>query len=132
MREVKEHIQKSDEDRCIDATLKMVREAGLEARTEYISFSKHACDYLVRHAPGAKVSYLNGDLTPLDAKDAGYAGIDYEDSVFYEHPLWIKEARKLGLITNVWTVNNLKAIKYFFKQGIDYVTTNEPEKAKNL
>ena len=118
--EVKEHIQKSDEARCIDATLKMVREAGLEARTEYISFSKHACDYLVRHAPGAKVSYLNGDLTPLDAKDAGYAGIDYEDSVFYEHPLWIKEARKL------------KAIKYFFKQGIDYVTTNEPEKAKNL
>ena len=130
--EVKEHIQKSDEDRCIDAILKMVREAGLEARTEYISFSKHACDYLVRHAPGAKVSYLNGDLSPLDAKDAGYAGIDYEDSVFYEHPLWIKEARKLGLITNVWTVNNLKAIKYFFKQGIDYVTTNEPEKAKNL
>ncbi len=52
--EVKEHIQKSDEDRCIDATLKMVREAGLEARTEYISFSKHACDYLVRHAPGPR------------------------------------------------------------------------------
>lgn len=130
--EVKEHIQKSDEDRCIDATLKMVREAGLEARTEYISFSKHACDYLVLHAPGAKVSYLNGDLSPLDAKAAGYAGIDYEDSVFYDHPSWIKEAKKLGLITNVWTVNNLKAIKYFFKQGIDYVTTNEPEKAKAL
>ena len=110
----------------------MVREAGLEARTEYISFSKHACDYLVLHAPGAKVSYLNGDLSPLDAKDAGYAGIDYEDSVFLDHPTWIKEAKKLGLITNVWTVNNLKAIKYFFKQGIDYVTTNEPEKAKTL
>ena len=46
--------------------------------------------------------------------------------------LFEKAARKLGLITNVWTVNNLKAIKYFFKQGIDYVTTNEPEKAKNL
>lgn len=51
---------------------------------------------------------------------------------FLDHPSWIKEAKKLGLITNVWTVNNLKAIKYFFKQGIDYVTTNEPEKAKAL
>ena len=37
--EVKEHIQKSDEDRCIDATLKLVKEAGLTNRTEYISFS---------------------------------------------------------------------------------------------
>ena len=130
--EVKEHIQKSDEDRCIDATLKMVKEAGLADRTEYISFSKHACDYIVQHAPKSKVSYLNGDLSPREAKEAGYAGIDYEDSVYIDHPSWIKEARQLGLVTNVWTVNDLKEIKYFFRQGIDYVTTNEPEKAKAL
>lgn len=130
--EVKEHIQKSDEDRCIDATLKMVNEAGLADRTEYISFSKHACDYIVQHAPKSKVSYLNGDLSPREAKEAGYAGIDYEDSVYMDHPSWIKEARQLGLVTNVWTVNDLKEIKYFFRQGIDYVTTNEPEKAKAL
>ena len=42
--EVKEHIQKSDEDRCIDACLQLVKEAGLDDRTEYISFSKYACD----------------------------------------------------------------------------------------
>ena len=128
--EVKEHIQKSDEDRCIDATLKMVNEAGLADRTEYISFSKHACDYLVLKSPGAKVSYLNGDLTPAEAKKAGYAGIDYEDKVFTENQTWIKEARQLGLVTNVWTVDDLNDINYFFKQGIDYVTTNEPVKAK--
>ncbi len=92
--EVKEHIQKSDEDRSIDATLKMVREAGLEAEKQSI-FPSASTPAIISFAtlPGAKVSYLNGDLTPLDAKDAGYAGIDYEDSVFYEHPLWIKEAR---------------------------------------
>lgn len=128
--EVKEHKQKADEDRCIDATLKLVKAAGLENRTQYISFSKHACDYLVLKAPGAKVSYLNGDLTPAEAKKAGYAGIDYEDKVFKENQTWIKEARKLGLITNVWTVDDLNDINYFFKQGIDYVTTNEPVKAK--
>ncbi|WP_444375590.1 glycerophosphodiester phosphodiesterase family protein [Prevotella sp.] len=130
--EVKEHIQKSDEDRCIDATLAMVKEAGLESRTEYISFSKHACDYIVLHAPKAKVSYLNGDLTPFEAKQAGYAGIDYEDKVFKDHPTWISEARKLGLVTNVWTVDALKDIKYFFKQGIDYVTTNNPVEAMGV
>ncbi len=130
--EVKEHIQKSDEDRCVDAVLQQVKEAGLENRTEYISFSKHACDYLVAHAPGSMVSYLNGDLTPKQAKEAGYAGIDYEDKVFYENPSWIKEAKRLNLVTNVWTVNNLHEIKFFFTQGIDFVTTNRPQKAKNL
>ena len=87
---------------------------------------------IVQHAPKSKVSYLNGDLSPREAKEAGYAGIDYEDSVYIDHPSWIKEARQLGLVTNVWTVNDLKEIKYFFRQGIDYVTTNEPEKAKAL
>ncbi len=130
--EVKEHILKKDEDRCIDAVLKQVKEAGVEDRTEYISFSKHACDYLVAHAPGAKVSYLNGDLSPKRAKKAGYAGIDYEDKVFEIHPSWIKEAKELNLVTNVWTVDDLGEIKSFFDKGIDFVTTNEPEKAKGL
>ena len=78
------------------------------------------------------MSYLNGDLTPFEAKQAGYAGIDYEDKVFKDHPTWISEARKLGLITNVWTVDDLKDIKYFFKQGIDYVTTNNPVEAMGV
>ena len=131
--EVKEHIQKSDEDRCIDATLRIIQEAGIESRVEYISFSKHACDYLASLGKGAyKVSYLNGDMTPLEAKQAGYTGIDYQDKVFDLYPSWISEAKKLGLTTNVWTVNNLKKIKKFFDLGVDYVTTNEPEKAKGL
>lgn len=130
--EIKEHIQKSDEDRCVDAVLRLVDEAGIKDRVEYISFSKHACDYLVVKAPKAKVSYLNGDMTPEEAKEAGYAGIDYEDKVYDEHPDWIRQANKLGLITNVWTVNDLNEIKKFFHQGIGYVTTNEPEKAKSI
>ncbi len=130
--EVKEHIQKSDEDRCVDAVLRLVEESGLKDRVEYISFSKHACDYLVAKAPDSKVSYLNGDLTPEEAKKAGYAGIDYEDKVFNENPDWIAKAKELGLVTNVWTVNNLHEIKRFFHLGMDFVTTNQPEKAKDI
>lgn len=130
--EVKEHKQPSDEDRCVDAVLRLVAEAGLAKRTEYISFSKHACDYLVAKDRTAKVSYLNGDLSPREAKAAGYAGIDYEDAVFTAHPTWIKEAHELGLVTNVWTVDDLSAVHSFFNKGIDFVTTNEPLKAKAL
>lgn len=130
--EVKEHILKSDEDRCVDEVLKEVEASDIGERVEYISFSKHACDYLVTHAKGCKVSYLNGDMTPEEALKAGYTGIDYEDKVFDEHPSWIKDAARLGLVTNVWTVDDLKAVKKFLHRGIDYVTTNEPEKAKDI
>lgn len=130
--EVKEHTQKADEDRCVDAVLRLVGEAELAERTEYISFSKHACDYLVKKDAKLKVSYLNGDLSPEEAKAAGYAGIDYEDAVFDAHPEWIARAHELGLITNVWTADDLTAIQRFFRAGIDFVTTNEPLKAKAL
>ncbi len=130
--EVKEHTNKADEDRCVDAVLHLVDEAGLSNRTEYISFSKHACDYLVRKNPRLKVSYLNGDLSPEEAKAAGYAGIDYEDAVFNAHPDWIRKANELGLITNVWTVDDLTSVQRFFNEGIDFVTTNEPLQSKNL
>lgn len=130
--EIKEHVLKSDEDRCMDATLRLVREAGLESRVEYISFSRHACDYLVEHLPHAKVSYLKGDMTPQQAKQAGYTGIDYQDRVYDAHPSWANEAKKLGLVTNVWTVDRLDEIKKYLHLDIDYVTTNEPEKAKDI
>lgn len=130
--EVKEHTNKADENRCVDAVLRLVSEADLAGRTEYISFSKHACDYLVKKDAKLKVSYLNGDLSPEEAKAAGYAGIDYEDAVYDTHPDWIAHAHELGLITNVWTVDDLAAIQRFFRAGIDFVTTNEPLKAKTL
>lgn len=131
--EVKEHAKKSDEDRCVDAILRQVAKAHLADRVEYISFIKHACDYLLANAPkGVKVSYLNGDLTPKQAQEAGYAGIDYEDQVWRAHPTWIKEAKQLGLITNVWTVDKTSDLKWFLAKGIGFVTTNEPVKAKAL
>ncbi len=128
--EIKEHAQKSDEDRCMDAVLRLVEETGVKNRVEYISFSKHACDYLVAHAPKNKVSYLKGDMSPEEVKRAGYTGIDYHSSVYDKHPTWIAEAKKLGLVTNVWTVDDLSEIKRFYQLGIGFVTTNEPEKAR--
>lgn len=130
--EIKEHKAAADEDRCVAAVLKAVRDAGVEAQVEYISFSKHVCDALVKDAPGAVVSYLNGDLTPRQAKEAGYAGIDYEDAVYKKNPQWISEAQDLGLIVNVWTVDDIDDMKEFFRLGINFITTNRPVECKAL
>ena len=130
--EIKKHKTAEAEDRCVEAVLKMVKKWDVEPQVEYISFSKHVCDELVKRVPGAKVSYLEGDLTPAEAKKAGYTGIDYRYTVFDKHPEWIGEAKRLGLVTNVWTVNKVKEIKRFFDAGIDFVTTNSPVEAKAL
>lgn len=69
--EVKEHAKKSDEDRCVDATLRQVAKAHLADRVEYISFSKHACDYLVANAPPGRQGELSQQRPHAQASPRG-------------------------------------------------------------
>ena len=99
---------------------------GMEKQVEYIAFSLHVVKELIRLSPKATVAYLNGDLSPQELKNVGCSGLDYHINVYKEHKNWIKEAHKLGLTTNVWTVNEQKDMEYFINEGIDYITTDEP------
>ena len=63
--------------------------------------------------------------------DAGYDVRDYKkvaprygtnEDLYH----FFDEAHKLGMTTNVWTVNSRKDIKEFAKDGVDYITTNKP------
>ena len=47
----------------------MIKNKGLEDRTEYITFSKHATKEFIRSGTqGTPVYYLEGDLTPKELK----------------------------------------------------------------
>ena len=51
---------------------------GMEKQTEYISFSLNVCEQLVKATGGAsEIFYINGDLSPQEAKAKGFTGIDY-------------------------------------------------------
>ena len=39
----------------------------------------------------------------------------------------IKKAHDLGLVVNVWTINDAEQMKLLIEQGVDCITTNEPE-----
>lgn len=105
----------------------MIKDKGLEDRTEYITFSQHATKEFIRLAPkGTPVYYLTGDLTPKELKAWGCAGPDYHFSVFQKHPEWIKECHDLGMKVNAWTVNEAKDMEWLISQGVDFITTNEP------
>lgn len=125
--EIKSH--KSDEQnlKIVQKCVELVKELQLEKQVEYIAFSRYVCEQLLALTPSSKIAYLNGDLEPSEVKKMGLTGIDYNLNVFKKNPKWLKQAKKLGLEVNVWTVNGKEALEEFAKmEGIDLITTDEP------
>jgi glycerophosphoryl diester phosphodiesterase len=114
--------------KIVDRVVDLVKELKPPYRIVYISFDYNMCLHLLKRIPKAHVQYLNGDKTPDQLKEAGIRGMDYNFSVFKKHPEWITRAKELGIVLNVWTVNDLTMMQGFLDQGFDLITTNEPEK----
>jgi glycerophosphoryl diester phosphodiesterase len=108
-------------------TLALVDELKAQAWVDYISFDYNVCEEVIRLAPYAKVSYLNGDKSPADLAQKQFYGLDYHMNVLRAKPDWIKQAKDNRIFVNVWTVNNEADMDYFLKEGADVITTNEPE-----
>lgn len=125
--ELKPAKTKTLEDETVAETLKLIRRFQVEDQCEYISFSLNMCKEIKRLNPAAKVQYLKGDLSPEQIKTEGLDGLDYHYSVYEKNPAWIGEAKKLGLTTNAWTVNDVEVFKKLQAAGIDFITTNIPD-----
>ena len=113
--------------KIVDRVVDLVKELKPPYRIVYISFDYNMCLHLLKRIPKAHVQYLNGDKTPDQLKEAGIRGMDYNFSVFKKHPEWITRAKELGIVLNVWTVNDLTMMQGFLDQGFELITTNEPE-----
>lgn len=125
--ELKSHNTPEQETQAVTNITDMIKRMGLEHRTEYISFSRHAVKEFIRLAPkGTPVYYLNGDLTPKELKEYGCTGPDYHLSVFKKHPEWIDECHDLGMKVNCWTIDKPEDMKWLIEHNVDYITTNEP------
>ena len=125
--EIKPDKTKEKEDELTAKTIKMIKEMKLESQCEFISFSLNICKEIKKLAPTFKVQYLRGELSPEQVKAEGLDGLDYHYSVFLKNPTWIAEAKNLGLVTNVWTVNDEEVFKQLSEMGVDFVTTNIPD-----
>lgn len=126
--EIKPHKNLANERHAITKTLDLVKKYGLENRMAYITFSKPGFLQLIKEAPaGTSVQYLNGDYVPEQIKFLGGNGIDYKLKIMRKHPEWIKECRDLGVTTNAWTVNKQEDLQWCIDNGLDFITTNDPE-----
>lgn len=120
------------EDLAAEKIVRALRKHGVLERTDIIAFSINACLAFRKLLPETKILYLNGDLPPQSIKELGLAGIDYESKVLRAHPEWIEQAHDLGLEVNVWTVDSEEEMSYFIDRGVDYITTNYPERLQAL
>ena len=110
----------------------MLKKMKLTDRTDIISFSYEVCLEAVKQLPGITVQYLTGDKSPYELKNVGITGLDYHHSLLLLNPDWIEQAHALGMVVNVWTVDDPAKIQAFAQLGVDYITTNKPELAKKI
>ena len=101
--------------------IRMIAERGLADRTEYITFSRHAYDALFLSA-----------MEPDVVKATGGAGADFNISVYRKNPTWIGLLHEQGMPVNVWTVDKEEDLLWCIGHGVDMITTNEPELAKEM
>ena len=120
------------EDLAAKKIVKQLKKYGVLDQTEIIAFSINACMAFKKLIPDTKIYYLNGDLAPKSIKKLGLAGIDYSMKVLRKNPEWVKQAHDLGLEVNVWTVDSEEDMKYFIGLGVDYITTDYPERLQAL
>lgn len=126
--ELKSHDSRKQEKEAAKKIVEMVEKMGLQDKMDYIVFSKPAFTDLIKMAPqGTPVYYLNGDFVPQQVKYMKGKGIDYALKVMKKHSEWIKKCHELGLEVNVWTVNEPADMQWCIDNGVDYITTNEPE-----
>ena len=120
------------EDLAAKKIVKQLKKYGVLDRTEIIAFSINACMAFKKLIPDTKIYYLNGDLAPKSIKKLGLSGIDYSMKVLRKNPEWVKQAHDLGLEVNVWTVDTEEDMRYFIDLGVDYITTDYPERLQAL
>ena len=120
------------EDLAAEKIVKALRKYNLLDRTDIIAFSINACLAFKKLMPDGRIFYLNGDLAPRSIKKLGLTGIDYSMSVLRKNPKWVEQAHKEGLEVNVWTVDTEEDMRYFIDLGVDYITSDYPERLQAL
>lgn len=110
-----------------EACYQLVKELKAEPWVDYISFSYAICKYLSNKPDKPMVQYLNGDKSPQQLLVDKVPGLDYHFNVFKKESTWMDEAKRAKLVRNVWTVNQEAEMRNLLAQGIDLITTDEPE-----
>ena len=121
------------ETELVESVLTIVDKMGMQNSVEYLANHPWTCFELAKKAPqGSKIAYLNGNYDPQYLKGMGCTGLSYNFKTIKRRKNWIKQAHKLGLTVNVWTVNKDEDIRWCIQNGVDFITSDDPMLVKQL
>lgn len=126
--EFKQHSNADRDNAAVDEALRLIDMHGLAPMIEYIAFDYATCKRVAAAKPDAMVGYLNGDKDPESVFADGIRCIDYNSGILKNHSGWISKAHELGMKVNVWTVNADNDLMYWISEGVDYITTDNPDR----
>lgn len=115
-----------------EAVLKLLDIYGLIDRCQIISANWEQCKHVSLSYPQLVVGYLGGDKSPEELSQFGIKCMDYQIENYKKHNEWIREAKNMGILTNVWTVNSELELIWAVNKHFDYITTDIPLVAKQF
>lgn len=110
-----------------DSVVRLVHALKAQAWVKYISFNYGVLQRIHQLDLTASTAYLNGDKKVNELNNDKVSGLDYPFYSFHSDKTLTTDAHRLGLSVNVWTVDNKEEMKFLLKEGVDQITTNEPE-----
>ena len=131
--EFKKQSSSERETKLVELVLRLADKMKMGNQIEYTTFSEWMCSEIHRLDPKAKVIYLDSGVfvkTPEYAHKKGYNGISYDFNGFLNHPDYVGRAKELGIETTLWIVDNNEVVDWAILHGIDYVSSDHPEKIK--
>lgn len=109
-------------------TVELAKQLGIENRIIYISFDFEVLQTIKTVRPNSIVLYLENNKTLEQIIAAKFNGINFNYAQFLGNPLIAANAKKQQLMLGSWTVNKDEDFNQLLEQGIQYITTNFPER----
>lgn len=119
----------------VDKVLKMEDEMGMNGRIIYSSFNHYTIREVLSKRPEAKTGllYMSIFAEPwLYAKRFGAAALHPHFITISKTPEMAAECAKLGLETNIWTVDDSDWMERLAKMGVTSIITDKPDLAATV
>ena len=109
-------------------TVELAKQLGIEDKIIYISFDFEVLQTIKTLRPNSIVLYLENNKTLEQIIAAKFNGINFNYAQFLGNPSIAANAKKQHLMLGSWTVNKDEDFNHLLEQGIQYITTNFPER----
>ncbi|MCR5467454.1 MAG: glycerophosphodiester phosphodiesterase [Lachnospiraceae bacterium] len=120
-----------------EKVMNLVAKKGMEDRIWYSSFNHESILRVKELDKKARCGLLFGDIivNPCEYTNGLNAGIEALHPAIYhfgQDNKYIEKAKKAGLKTHIWTVNEKEHMEMLVKAGVDALITNYPDRARDI